>query len=622
MVKNGETVLGTFELSKDAGVKSNSPYTLAGTPYQQYYSVSLTNITAETAITFEASNSGGKRFVLYGVNQEGGIAPELNRIEITGEATTLTYEIGDVFDPAGLGVNAIYTLAGVDHETVAIDAEDVEWSFNPATIAAETSQVEVTATYMEKTATKTVADLTVNVPTPEITATPASIDWGTVNKDSEASKEVSVTLKAVANATISISGTNPSTFSVDKTALTETGTIVVSANTSSVGTFTATLTISDDAAAAEEKKISLKIIVEGIDDVYGNWQLVTDASTLKAGDMVIVASVEVEGKYYTMGKQNSNNRAAIESTVSETQLTPTTGTSVLTLVDAGDGKFAFQASNGKYLSAAGTGTSNYLREAENYDSDKTKWTISVTAEGIATIKATSDNRNWMRYNPNNGSPLFSCYGSGQTDIALYKKVPDYTRTGLSQGAYGTICLSNNIEALFGATLYTVAGKETNGRVVFDEVPISETEAGKPYIFLAESSHIEVYYGTETATEAGKHNSLQGTFEDITDGEEGEVGNILEGNYMVVNNVIKMCGARCKLPENRAYFVATELEDLTPAPAPMPGRRRVAMGVTGENGATGFENITNGENTTIKVIENGQLIIIRNGEKYNVQGIRL
>jgi hypothetical protein len=92
--------------------------------------------------------------------------------------------------------------------------------------------------------------------------------------------------------------------------------------------------------------------------------------------------------------------------------------------------------------------------------------------------------------------------------------------------------------------------------------------------------------------------------------------------MLVNNIIKRCGINCGLKENRAYFVASELESLGAAPQPMPGRRRVAMGVTSENAATGLENITNGENTTIKVIENGQLIIIRNGEKFNAQGVRL
>ena len=38
--------------------------------------------------------------------------------------------------------------------------------------------------------------------------------------------------------------------------------------------------------------------------------------------------------------------------------------------------------------------------------------------------------------------------------------------------------------------------------------------------------------------------------------------------------------------------------------------------------TAIDNITSGENTTIKTIENGQLIIIRNGEMFNAQGVRL
>ncbi len=41
-----------------------------------------------------------------------------------------------------------------------------------------------------------------------------------------------------------------------------------------------------------------------------------------------------------------------------------------------------------------------------------------------------------------------------------------------------------------------------------------------------------------------------------------------------------------------------------------------------NTTTALDNITYGENTTIKVIKNGQLIIIRNGEKFNAQGVRL
>jgi hypothetical protein len=43
---------------------------------------------------------------------------------------------------------------------------------------------------------------------------------------------------------------------------------------------------------------------------------------------------------------------------------------------------------------------------------------------------------------------------------------------------------------------------------------------------------------------------------------------------------------------------------------------------GEDEATGFDQIIVPADQVLKVIENGQLIIIRNGEKYNVQGQRL
>jgi hypothetical protein len=42
----------------------------------------------------------------------------------------------------------------------------------------------------------------------------------------------------------------------------------------------------------------------------------------------------------------------------------------------------------------------------------------------------------------------------------------------------------------------------------------------------------------------------------------------------------------------------------------------------EETPTALDNIINSENTTIKTIENGQLIIIRDGEMYNAQGARL
>ena len=190
--------------------------------------------------------------------------------------------------------------------------------------------------------------------------------------------------------------------------------------------------------------------------------------------------------------------------------------------------------------------------------------------------------------------------------------PTLNRT-VPVGYYATVCLSQNIIKVVGATLFEVAGKDGN-KVIFDEVltPV----AGMPYIFLAEENTISFYCGIETAATPGNHKSLHGTFEDMVDAE-------LDGMYMVQNNKIVKCAATgCNIPANRAYFNGTELDALGVPPAPMPGRRRITMGAEGENTTTGVEGIIVPEGQTIKVISNGQLIIIHNGEMYNAQGIKL
>ena len=201
-------------------------------------------------------------------------------------------------------------------------------------------------------------------------------------------------------------------------------------------------------------------------------------------------------------------------------------------------------------------------------------------------------------------------------VRLVKVVePDYTREGQGAGVYGTVCYPENIVWVDGATLYEVAGKEGN-KVIFDEV--TTPEAGMPYIFIADQEVINFFCGTDEALLAGNYNSLQGTFETIQPAET----NILTDNYVLYNNIIKKCGANCGLNAYRAYFIGTTLEDLGSAPSPIQGRRRISLDVQSENTTTDLENILNGENTTIKVIENGQLIIIRNGDKFNAQGVRL
>ena len=629
----GVTVTPATEISinSNSGIASNTPFTLsagADPKTDAYYAVALSGNDEEVTLTISATSD--KRFVLFGVNQEGGVLPVLDHIVVTGTATALAYEVGDVFDPAGLGANAIYTLGDVEQEPVAIDAEDIVWSFEPATIAANTAAVTVTATYEGKSASKEVTGLTVTVPEPEIIVSAASLAFGNKAKGAAVDdKELTVTLKSVENATLTISGEGAAAFSVTPAALTASGTVAVSASTDNVGTFNATLTISDDANEAAPQEVALSITVEASDDISGTWNLVTDAADLMAGMQVIVASVaDGEGNLYTLGGprgNNGDNRLAVAGTASGNVLTPAAGTKVLTLVDAGDGKYALQLVSGNYLYAASS-SSNYLKEKETLDANGT-WSISIS-EGKANIVAQGTNtRNTIRHNNGNNSNLFSCYASGQQDVVLYAKPFDYTRE-IAQGVLSTTCLPNGGQ-IFGASVFEIAYMDyeadgtTPHKIYFDEVEGGIMEAGMPYVVLANegSSKFGVYYTDNENKDAQSKNGLVGYI--------GTGRSLLENEYFIYDNKFFYVSAadaasgRIHISNNRAFINLSQVPGYNnePVSVPAPGRRRVSLGngASAPQVATGMENVQGGNVQSTKVLINGQLFILRGEKMYDATG---
>ena len=204
--------------------------------------------------------------------------------------------------------------------------------------------------------------------------------------------------------------------------------------------------------------------------------------------------------------------------------------------------------------------------------------------------------------------IYTFYFKKSTDN-IYINQTGYARNVTNK--YGTICLPYASASTTGAYFYEVAGKE-EGKVYLASV--DALVAGVPYIFEKTANQIKVVYTGEKTPTAASANGLVGTFVETT---------VPDGDYILYNNAFctnESAGTLNKIKENRAYL---DMDAVTGgAPQQMPGRRYIGMDVEGENEATGFENITNGENTTIKLIENGQLIIIRNGEKFNAMGVRL
>ena len=306
----------------------------------------------------------------------------------------------------------------------------------------------------------------------------------------------------------------------------------------------------------------------------------------------------------------------------------------LTLADGGTGKFYLQTSNGKYLYNASTSGKSYLRTKD--ESEDASWTISVTAEGVATITSVENtNRSIMRYNPNtSGSPLFNCYASDQNDIALYMleettpPAKDVIRDGLSAGKWGTICPKQTVEEVEGATFYQISYlEEQEGmpyNVIFDEIEGTTLTTGKPYFFIAEGEKIKgIKTGAEldAADPAGVNGfygyigtsslALTNIHTEYTPGEDN--------TFVIYNNSVFRINSAPNLKSERCYININASEPTRTPSSANPIRRRIVMGVQNTNTATGMDEL-NASEAPRKMIIDGKMYIFRGEKMYNANGI--
>lgn len=201
--------------------------------------------------------------------------------------------------------------------------------------------------------------------------------------------------------------------------------------------------------------------------------------------------------------------------------------------------------------------------------------------------------------------------------ALPPTITEYTRD-VPVGYYATMCLPYASSNYTGVEIYEVAWMEKKeGKAIglyLDQVENDATlEAGKPYIFKATAAQQEfVYEGEEVTEPVNGANGLRGTLTGIA------AGNITN-HYIIADNKFWVATASNWLDANRAYIDAEDVPNTEPAK--LPGRRRVILGAAGENTETGVDNFSTTD-TPIKVIQNGQLIIIREGKKHNAMGVKL
>lgn len=204
----------------------------------------------------------------------------------------------------------------------------------------------------------------------------------------------------------------------------------------------------------------------------------------------------------------------------------------------------------------------------------------------------------VQFNKEGGDPF------NVTDIVLIMEEP-YTRT-VTNGNYGTICLSRAAATIEGATMYRIVGGNASEGITIEEV--ASMEAGKPYIFLASADQLTVTM-TGARAEVQDANGLIGNLgtDAIT---------VPMDAYVLKNNLLYLVNSDVTIAPNRAYI---NMSAITPI-APVPGRVRRVIAV--ENQATGVESLQPSAFSLEKVLMNGQLFILRDGQLYNVTGVRV
>ena len=210
------------------------------------------------------------------------------------------------------------------------------------------------------------------------------------------------------------------------------------------------------------------------------FDLVTDASTLSAGDEFVIAAAYTDNetgvtKYFALGvTQNNNNRAAVEIELeADGTIMPHTTAQRITLEGEADAwnlaVVGVDDNPSGYLYASSNSSNQLKTRAAVGDDGAADATITISSDGTAAIVFHREKgRNDLRYN--NSSTIFSCYAEGntQTPVRIFRKRLEYLPVTISDAGYATLYYSDkNLLVPAGVKAYTVT-VEGNAAVVSTE----------------------------------------------------------------------------------------------------------------------------------------------------------
>ena len=258
----------------------------------------------------------------------------------------------------------------------------------------------------------------------------------------------------------------------------------------------------------------IKIITVNPKNIGSNYFVkVTDAADLEDGDAILIVN---EGNNKAMSTtQNTNNRPSAVVTITDDAIIPGSNVQKLVLTDAGDGKWMFcvgTSADAGFLTSGTTSTSNQLKTTTDPD-DNANATIEVTDGNAAIVFQGTGTKKTLRFNGASGQMMFSCYGTGQQDVQIYKEV-ERTSVNVTIGetGYATLYYSDvNLTVPEGVTAKTYKANGT-ALVELDSYNTGNViPAGTGVVLNGAQGDYTFAITTESGT-ASKENMLRGSDE--------------------------------------------------------------------------------------------------------------
>lgn len=232
----------------------------------------------------------------------------------------------------------------------------------------------------------------------------------------------------------------------------------------------------------------LSVILTGSSSIYGQsavspegadayvYSLVTDASTLAAGDQFVIVNEEAS---VAMGAERSTktNREQVDVTITDHTITELPdGVKIVELVKTSSKWFL---KVGDVYLCASSSSSNEISTTSDTFNANAKATITIDGTtGAAAITFTGDKtRNIIRYNSSN--KLFSCYSFGQKDVYIYRREPAATfDVTMGSAGWRTLICAQNVSVQDGYQAYTVTGSDASSVMLTN---VATVKAGNPYL---------------------------------------------------------------------------------------------------------------------------------------------